>query len=600
MKKTMFFLVVIAAVLLVALVAGPVYGGNGGGNDDLEKVKKAKERHTDKLIAKAGVVGVAVGLDPAGKHAVLVLTKKRGVTGIPQKLDGVPVHVKVTGEIFALQPGTKPALAPSATHARTRYRPSPIGVSTGHPAITAGTIGARVKDAAGNVYVLSNNHVYANENQATIGDAVIQPGTFDGGSSPADNIGTLDDFEPIKFDGSNNYIDAAIALSNTDDLGNATLSDGYGTPKSTTVAPSTNLKVKKYGRTTLQTQGRITAINATVDVGYGSGVARFVNQIIVEPGGFSAGGDSGSLIVVDGKGKNKGNDRKPVGLLFAGSSFITVANPIDAVLARFSMTIDDGTTPPTPNNPPVADAGGPYSGNEGSAISFSGAGSSDIDGTIVSYAWDFGDGATETGVTATHTYADNGTYIVTLAVTDDKGATGTGSTSATVANVTPTASAGGPYSGTKGMPITFTGSAVDPGSLDTLSFSWDFGDGSAPASGATVTHTYAAAGSFVATLTVTDKDGAVDTDSAAVTVTAPASDTVTITKAEYRTNKERLEVRAASNDPVAVLRVFDADTNAFLGVLEGGRLRLRISPSPVWVRVDSDKGGTGTSEVRIR
>lgn len=218
----------------------------------------------------------------------------------------------------------------------------------------------------------------------------------------------------------------------------------------------------------------------------------------------------------------------------------------------------------------------------------------------MSYAWDFGDGATETGVTATHTYADNGTYIVTLAVTDDKGATGTGSTSATVANVTPTASAGGPYSGTKGMPITFTGSAVDPGSLDTLSFSWDFGDGSAPASGATVTHTYAAAGSFVATLTVTDKDGAVDTDSAAVTVTAPASDTVTITKAEYRTNKERLEVRAASNDPVAVLRVFDADTNAFLGVLEGGRLRLRISPSPVWVRVDSDKGGTGTSEVRIR
>jgi PKD repeat protein len=381
-------------------------------------------------------------------------------------------------------------------------------------------------------------------------------------------------------------------------LGNATLSDGYGTSKSTTVAPSINLKVKKYGRTTLQTEGRITAINATVNVGYGAGVARFVNQIIVEPGGFSAGGDSGALIVVDGKGKNKGDDRKPVGLLFAGSSFITVANPIDAVLARFSVTIDDGTTPPTPNNPPVANAGGPYSGNEGSAISFSGAGSSDVDGTIVSYAWDFGDGAIGSGVTATHIYADNGTYVVTLTVTDDKGATGTDTTNATVANIAPTASAGGPYSGTKGTAITFTGSAVDPGSLDTFSFSWDFGDGSAPASGPTVTHSYAAAGSFVATLTVTDKDGAVDTDTAAVTVTAPASDTVTIRKAEYRTNKERLEVRAVSTDPAAVLRVFDADT--LLGVLEEGRLRLRISPSPVRIRVDSDKGDSVTAEVRIR
>ena len=75
----------------------------------------------------------------------------------------------------------------------------PIGVSTGHPDITAGTIGARVTDGT-NVYALSNNHVYANKNLAVIGDAVIQPGTFDGGSSPADDIGTLADFEPIVWD----------------------------------------------------------------------------------------------------------------------------------------------------------------------------------------------------------------------------------------------------------------------------------------------------------------------------------------------------------------------------------------------------------------
>ena len=150
---------------------------------------------------------------------------------------------------------------------------------------------------------------------------MIQPGTVDGGvSTGADDIGTLDASKDIVFTTSaNNEIDAAIALSDTTLLGNATPADGYGTPKSMTIAPALNMKVKKYGRTTGQTSGRITAINVTLNVGYDSGVARFVNQIIIEPGSFSAGGDSGSLIVADGKGRNKGDDRKPVGLLFAGS-----------------------------------------------------------------------------------------------------------------------------------------------------------------------------------------------------------------------------------------------------------------------------------------
>ena len=78
-----------------------------------------------------------------------------------------------------------------------------------------------------------------------------------------------------------------------------------------------------------------------MNVSYGdAGVAKFVNQIIIEPGGVSAGGDSGSLIVADGKGKSKAIDRMPVGLLFAGNAFITIANPIDAVLTRFGVTVD--------------------------------------------------------------------------------------------------------------------------------------------------------------------------------------------------------------------------------------------------------------------
>ncbi len=97
------------------------------------------------------------------------------------------------------------------------------------------------------------------------------------------------------------------------------------------------MRVMKYGRTTGQTNGRIDAINATVNVNYGSpGVAHFIKQIIIKPGNFSAGGDSGALIVVQ-KGGDAGS---PVGLLFAGSFSITVANPIDDVLARFGVTID--------------------------------------------------------------------------------------------------------------------------------------------------------------------------------------------------------------------------------------------------------------------
>lgn len=216
-------------------------------------------------------------------------------------------------------------------------RPAPIGVSTGHPNITAGTIGCRVTDGT-NVYALSNNHVYADQNNASRGDNVLQPGTADGGEDPRDKIGTLSDFVPIKWSGTNE-VDAAIALSTIPELDNKTPSGGYGTPQSTIARPLIGMDVQKYGRTTNLTRGYITAVNATVDVGYGFGkVARFTGQIIIAPGGFSAGGDSGSLVVTDSDDPNE--DRKPVGLLFAGSSTLTVANPIDLVLRHFSVTID--------------------------------------------------------------------------------------------------------------------------------------------------------------------------------------------------------------------------------------------------------------------
>lgn len=302
-------------------------------------------------MAIPGVVGTAVGLDQDSRAVVKVFTARGGVAGIPGRLEDVRVQPVVTGEFYALpkpesKPGKPPKQPEEPIDPTARFdRPVPIGVSTGHIDITAGTISCRVIKG-GNVYALSNNHVYADENRANIGDKVLQPGPIDGGSSPADAIGTLADYVTIKFDGTDNTVDAAIA-SVIEDKGvprvaKSTPSDGYGAPKSTTAAVSINQKVKKYGRTTGLTNGRVYALNATVNVGYDSGVARFVGQIVITPGGFSAPGDSGSLIVVDDrKGKNVGpDDRKPIGLLFAGSDLYTVANPIDEVLNKLQVTID--------------------------------------------------------------------------------------------------------------------------------------------------------------------------------------------------------------------------------------------------------------------
>ena len=353
MTRQVFLKAMVTAVAVFGLLVFPsVLTAQGNSASAFARVKEVQERNTDKLLAINGVVGTAIGRGQGGQPVMLVLLEVGGVSTIPNSLEGVPVRPLVIGKIYAVAKpagkgggkgggggGEEPPPDPTSRWPRA----VPIGVSTGHPSITAGTLGCRLTDGI-NVYALSNNHVYANKNLAFIGDPVIQPGTFDGGSTPGDTIGTLIGFEPIDFSGGDNTIDAAIAVSSTALLGNATPSDGYGRPKTKTVSPYINQKVKKYGRTTGFTKGQVVALNAVVNVNYSyeSGwVARFVNQIVISPGSFSAPGDSGSLVVVDGKGKEKADDRKPVGLLFAGSSLYTIANPMDAVLARFvGLTVD--------------------------------------------------------------------------------------------------------------------------------------------------------------------------------------------------------------------------------------------------------------------
>jgi hypothetical protein len=348
MLRRFFSKAVVMAIAACAVLAlSSVLLAQGRSEQALERVIEVQVRHTARLMAIEGVVGTAVGRNPNARLAVTVLLERPGVGGIPQQLEGVPVHPVVTGEIYALPKGGngggngggKPDGGDPVDRTARFERPVPIGVSTGHPAITAGTIGCRVTDGT-NVYALSNNHVYADNDPENIGDAVIQPGKFDGGLSPADDIGRLVDFVTIDFGGIN-IVDAAIAATEEPKLGTSTPSDGYGAPKSVTATAYLNQKVKKYGRTTGLTKGQVAGINAAVAVNYGGGnVALFLGQIIITPGAFSAGGDSGSLVVVDGKGRDRAHDRKPVGLLFAGSALHTIACPIDAVLTRFGVTID--------------------------------------------------------------------------------------------------------------------------------------------------------------------------------------------------------------------------------------------------------------------
>jgi hypothetical protein len=286
-----------------------------------------QNRHTDRLLEIDGVAGTATGLSADGKAVVKVYAEREGVAGIPSTVDGIPVEVEVTGKFYAFAPLTG------------QYRPVPIGVSVGNNGeCAAGTIGC-VVEKGGQKYLLSNNHVLARQNNAAIGEDIVQPGRYDNKPKCANEVATdkvadLSEFVPIVFTTSaNNRVDAAIALYSTTDITCATLPAYYGLPSSTTVAATVGLAIKKVGRTTSLTTGTVTAINATVNVGYSVGTARFTGQIVTTSR-FSRSGDSGSLVVT-----NDGTNR-PVGLLFAGSSGGgTILNPIGEVLSAFNVTV---------------------------------------------------------------------------------------------------------------------------------------------------------------------------------------------------------------------------------------------------------------------
>ena len=170
--------------------------------------------------------------------------------------------------------------------------------------------------------------------------------------------------------------------------------------------------------------------------------------------------------------------------------------------------LDPAAPAPPANNPPMADAGGPYSGEAGSTlIQFDGSGSSDADNDSLTFEWEFGDGNTATGMMPVHTYAAAGNYEVRLVVDDGQARSDPSVTSAAIEapqiNVAPVADPGGPYAGEPGQTIIFDGSASADSNGGSLTYSWDFGDGSM-GSGVSPTHAYAAAGNYTVILTVSD------------------------------------------------------------------------------------------------
>ena len=356
MKRRVFISVFSGAAALALATITPAVAQGTFDPPGLNRAIAIQEANTDRLLEIQGVVGTGVGVDARGQAAVVIMAEDVGVRGLPRRLNGVSVIVKVTGKFRAGHHREGHAGGPggggddggdsggdTTIDPTARFdRPVPIGVSTGNNmSCSAGTIGARVTDGT-DVYALSNYHVYALGNTAAIGDPIAQPGRFDTDCVEVTSnvIGTLSAYVPLLFGGPDNTVDAAIALSSELDLGNGTPSDGYGVPDSLPATESVGQRVQKYGRTTGLTTGTVGAVNVTVNVGYSSGTARFVEQILVEgdKGGFLNSGDSGSLLVELDESLSPPPPR-PVGLLFASGrgGKIAIANPIDSVLDELGL-----------------------------------------------------------------------------------------------------------------------------------------------------------------------------------------------------------------------------------------------------------------------
>lgn len=300
-----------------------------------------KEKRTVALTGKTNAASL--------KMATAVPSRVNGI-GLVQKGDGDTLlkilardKLPVTQDALARYYGLKREELMVETVGRIRFmslkhrqRPPYPGASVGHHKITAGTLGCFVKDRKGVVYILSNNHVLANENNAFYNDDVWQPAPDDGGRrrDRIAGLARLVDLEKEK----ENEMDAAIAKLDKDLVVDYRITGMHQI--NGTAAAAHRMKVEKWGRTTGHTRGIITATDVDLQVEYGSEIFDFIDQFEVKGSvvkgkktAFCRGGDSGSVIVQRGT-------HAAVGLLFSGAgNGTTFATPIDAVLRAFSVDI---------------------------------------------------------------------------------------------------------------------------------------------------------------------------------------------------------------------------------------------------------------------
>jgi hypothetical protein len=260
---------------------------------------------------------------------------------------------------IAQRGGGKPPAKNKLDTKGRQMRPIQLGTSGGNVNDIAngfccsGTLGSLVRDNRG-LYILSNTHVFAgdsvdggNDRVSRSGDAVSQPGLIDSGcqAAAADYVASLTAWEQL---GPGAEVDAAIAEIDPADVDNSGAILGIGTISGDTAGAFVGQAVKKTGRTTGLSRSSVSGLDATINVGYsdecagGSFTVQFTGQIVISNRGskFLAGGDSGSLMV-----ENVDTNPRAVGLLYAGSSAVAIANPIQDVLNRLDVEMVGGGVP---------------------------------------------------------------------------------------------------------------------------------------------------------------------------------------------------------------------------------------------------------------
>ena len=289
--------------------------------------------------------GIALGVTRGrgkGDFRLAIRVQRPALLAGPELVGRIAEMAKGEHDLRVIGRVRKRATAPKPWH-QSRQRPLLLGSSIGHVDVTAGTLGAVARHRrTDQAVVLSNNHVLANEDRGEAGDPILQPGAADGGRQPGAVVGRLLAAVPLRRNGANR-VDAAIGeLDGRIRFDSRTLT-GLGALAGVRAEPLLpGDRVAKVGRTTGLTRGRVTAIEVDgVVVGFETGDLSFDGQIEVEGEGgpFSAGGDSGSLVV--------DSDLRACGLLFAGSQQggrnglgLTFLNEIAPVLRGLGLSLD--------------------------------------------------------------------------------------------------------------------------------------------------------------------------------------------------------------------------------------------------------------------